>query len=528
MKHTLLRRMLLYFSTVLLLFSLLIGSVFAFLFARHSQKVHQEEMRERALALAAAIPAMGEAENLLQTEGNDTDRAPAANAGPPAGRMMGHGHHHKGMGQQGWCRRQYHPDTTIENNTGNHNRQLATFFRQLNALGEGEVWLVEAGSQIIRSYGATSADTITELPPEAEELITQALHGETPHSQAFSPLLETPAITVAAPIYQQGRISGAVLLHHPLKNMETSIWQGLRLLAFALLLALLFTTVLAWVLARRFNQPLLRMQQTARAFANGDLMARTGINQQDEIGQLATDLDALGAELLQARTERQELQQQRQEFLAAISHELRTPLTVLRGTLELLWQDITMSHEAKKRCQDQAFSSLQTLERLVGDLLELTRLQNPGFALQMEQLDATEAFRDAVRQMQLIAQSRNINIRTDFSQPLLLNGDYGRLRQLLIILLDNAIKFSPENATIEITQQKSNEHWQIHVTDHGCGIAPEELPHIFDKFHSIKTTNNKQGTGLGLAIAKEIAQRHHLHLTCHSHPGQGSTFTITQ
>ncbi|SHK48587.1 histidine kinase [Selenomonas ruminantium] len=523
MKHTLLRKMLLYFSAIILLFSLIIGLAFACLFARHSQDVHQEEMQKRAIALAAAIPAMEEAAALLQAEsiGPDTQPAQPGRGGPG----MGHARHHGRMMQQGWCRRQYTLAPHEAGSNSEADQRLASFFRQLNELGEGEVWLVGAGSHIIRSYGAENEETITELPPAAEALITDVLSGQPARSQAFSPLLGVPAITAAAPIYHDGRISGAILLHHSLQNMETSIWQGLRLLALSLLLALLLTGTLAWGLARHFSSPLLKMQQTARAFASGDLTARTGIRQQDEIGQLAADLDALGTELLQARTERQELQKQRQEFLAAISHELRTPLTILRGTLELLWQDLSMTSEAKARCQSQASSSLKTLERLVGDLLELTRLQNPGFILQKAPLDITEAFRDAVRQMQVIARDKHITIQTDFSQPLPMDGDYGRLRQLLIILLDNAIKFSPEASAITVRQQVSETGWQISVIDQGCGIAPEELPHIFAKFHSTRS-NNQQGTGLGLAIAQEIAQRHGLQLTCKSQPAQGSTFTI--
>lgn len=507
MKHSLLKKMLLYFSAVLLLFSLLMGVLFSLLFARHSQEIHQEEMQKRALALAAAIPAMEEATKILQAEDDSS-----ANTSRPAVNFSGRGHgRHGSMMQQGqgWCRRQY---SEPDNNA-------TAFFQQLNELGEGEVWLVSAGSHMIRSYGAENKDILTDLPPEAEELIAEVLQGQAVHSRAFSPLLGTPAITVAAPIYQDGRISGAVLLHHSLKNMEASQWQGIRLLGLSLLLALLLTAVLAAILARHFTRPLLKMQQTARAFASGDLTARTGIHQQDEIGQLAADLDTLGSELEQSRTERQ-------DFLTAISHELRTPLTVLRGTLELLWQDLTSTPEQKSRCQEQAMSSLASLERLVGDLLELTRLQNPGFTLQKETLDVTEAFQDAVRQMQIMAAAKQIKIVTDFHQPQIIEGDYGRLRQLLIILLDNAVKFSPEETSITVAQEITPEGWQFSVTDQGCGIPPEELPHIFAKFRSSRGQTNRQGTGLGLAIAQEIAQRHGLHLTCESQIGQGSKFII--
>ncbi|SFA89990.1 sensor histidine kinase [Selenomonas ruminantium] len=508
MKQSLLKKMLLYFSAVLLLFSLLMGTLFSLLFARHSQEVHQEEMQKRALALAAAIPAMEEATKIMQSEDETYTDTYSQSTELLPGR--GRGHHGRMMHQsQGWCRRQY----------SEPNNNATAFFQQLNELGEGEVWLVSAGSRMIRSYGAENKDVLTDLPPEAEELIVEVLQGQSVHSRAFSPLLGTPSITVAAPIYQNGQISGAVLLHHSLKNMEKSQWQGIRLLGLSLLLALLLTAVLAAILARHFTRPLLKMQQTARAFASGDLTARTGIRQQDEIGQLAADLDTLGTELQQSRTERQ-------DFLTAISHELRTPLTVLRGTLELLWQDLTSTPEQKSRCQEQALSSLATLERLVGDLLELTRLQNPGFLLQKETLDVKEAFQDAVRQMQIMAAAKHIKIVTEFHQPQIIEGDYGRLRQLLVILLDNAVKFSPEETSITVAQEITPQGWQFSVTDQGCGIPPEELSHIFDKFRTSRGQENRQGTGLGLAIAQEIAQRHGLRLACESQIDQGSKFSI--
>jgi len=505
MKHSLFKKLLFYFSAVLLIFSLLIGSVFSFLFVRHSQDVHQEEMQKRAVALAAAIPAMEEATELLQEETTPPLQTDSQDSVRP---NMRRGHHR--MMNQRWCRRQYNdPDS-----------KQTTFFNRLNELGDGEVWLVSADSHMIRSYGTKSEDTLTDLPPAAEELITAVLQGKNTRSQAFSPLLGTPSITAAAPIYQNGQITGAILLHHSLKNMEDNQRQGIRILIISLLLALVLTAGLAWILARHFSQPLLKMQQTARAFANGDLTARTGIVQQDEIGQLAANLDALGTELEQSRTERQ-------DFLTAISHELRTPLTILRGTLELLWQDLTSTPEQKKHCQQQAMSSLSTLERLVGDLLELTRLQNPGFILQMEKLDAAEAFQDAIRQVEILAKTKQIKIESTLHPPLLLLGDYGRLRQLLIILLDNAVKFSPENSQIIVQQQINQQNWQITVEDQGCGISPAELPHIFNKFRSSKESANRQGTGLGLAIAQEIAQRHGLQLTCKSQLGKGSKFIIS-
>ncbi|MBQ5419354.1 MAG: hypothetical protein IIU24_04480, partial [Selenomonas sp.] len=137
------QRMLLYFSAVLVLFSLLMGIAFTVLFARHSQVIHQEEMQKRAVALAAAIPAMREANEWLQANDNMKEN------------MMQHGHGHGRYGMMnngGWCRRQISGDSS--------------FFHQLNELGDGDVWLVAADSQMICSYGSQNGDTMTELPRE--------------------------------------------------------------------------------------------------------------------------------------------------------------------------------------------------------------------------------------------------------------------------------------------------------------------------------------------------------------------------
>jgi signal transduction histidine kinase len=107
-------------------------------------------------------------------------------------------------------------------------------------------------------------------------------------------------------------------------------------------------------------------------------------------------------------------------------------------------------------------------------------------------------------------------------------GDYGRCRQLLLILLDNAVKFSPVGETVTVSQLRQGKGWKFVVADHGCGIAPDKIKHIFTKFHRSHDENNKQGTGLGLAIAWEIAQRHGWQLSCVSQLGKGSKFIISQ
>ncbi|TYZ27193.1 HAMP domain-containing protein [Selenomonas caprae] len=317
-----------------------------------------------------------------------------------------------------------------------------------------------------------------------------------------------------------------MLIHRPLQEMRQTLSEGLRLLVISVLLGLLLAGILALLLTRRFIAPLYRMQAVARSFAQARYDERTGISQQDEIGMLAGDIDRLGGRLEAARQEREQLTQQRQDFLSAISHELRTPLTVLRGTAELLVSGL-VTHEAERgKYLHQMMENLSVLERLVGDLLELSRLQNPGFTMEMTPLDFREAIQEAAGSIQPVAAAKAVEVTVKLSESLPVAGDYGRLRQLVVILLDNAVKFSAAGQTVEIRGQRELDSWQVTVEDHGCGIAAADLPYIFDRFHA-RRENNAQGTGMGLAIAREIADRHGIAIACTSEQGVGTRFILS-
>lgn len=497
-KKRLTKRLLLYFSVTLILFALIMGSVFSWLFTHYNQHVHEEETMQRALTLAAAIPVMKDSQQFLAAAEDE----PAVEES--SGRMR-HGHHgrmvhssERGNGtaqrEMDWCRQQY----SVQDTGGREaNQQAGEFLQQLDSLAQGKVWLVAEKSRTILAYGENTGEERGQLPAPVNEVLQQVLAGQTAVSHDFGALLDTPSVTVGAPIKDKDdRVIGAVLIHRPLEDLQNTINGGLRLLAISVLLAMVLAGVLAVLLVRRFIRPLYRMQHVSRAYAQGNYGERTGIRQQDEIG-----------------------------MLAAVSHELRTPLTVLRGTLELLFSGLVTQKAERQKYLQQVMSNLSALERLVGDLLELTRLRNTSFSVGKEPLNLCDAFEDAVEQMRPAAAKKNLQLRVDFVEPLPIQGDYGRLRQLMLILLDNAVKFSHDGGEILIQGRRQGENWQVMVEDHGCGIEPAELPHIFDRFKTNRN-GNEQGTGLGLTIAREIASRHEMEITCESELSKGTRFII--
>ena len=162
----------------------------------------------------------------------------------------------------------------------------------------------------------------------------------------------------------------------------------------------------------------------------------------------------------------------------------------------------------------------------MGDLFELTRLQNVDFQIEKAPTNLTDALSDAIRSARRLAAQREIAIVSGDLPPILMTADFGRLRQMFLIVLDNAVKFSPAKGVVEITVTKEGPRWSIALRDHGPGIAKAVLPHLFQRFRRQKSEANAGGTGLGLAIAKAIADRHDIALTAANAADGGAIFTF--
>ena len=164
------------------------------------------------------------------------------------------------------------------------------------------------------------------------------------------------------------------------------------------------------------------------------------------------------------------------------------------------------------------------LQRLTNDLLELSKLQNPDFHIERTNVVLQDVLSDALHAADLMAQKKKITILREMpAEAVAIQGDYGRLRQMFMIVLDNAVKFSGEGSRIEVTLTQT----RVTVRDFGAGIAPDLLPYIFDRFRKTPSEENRQGSGLGLAIARQIAVRHGMEIMAESTLGEGTIFTFT-
>lgn len=487
MKNKIALKLILYFSASLIAFSIIIGGIFMSLFKNNAIEIHKKDLESRALIIADTISELMDGTGL--------------NFGAGMGRMGGMG---SGMmGMQGG---------------------LGLYMRNLPDIAMADAWLVDENLNLLVTGTMSHMKYMYgDLPLDADIVVKKVFAGETNFSEGFSSLLQTPTLTVGTPIISNGEIIGALLIHSPVAGMEDATNEGFKILLISIFTALILSIFLSSALAITFTKPLKKMKNTAALLAGGNYKVKTGITQNDEIGDLAATMDILSYRLSKADEESERVQKQRQDFITNISHELRTPVTVIRGSLEAISDGVIEDPIQVKEYHRQMLNESKSLERLINDLLELSRLQNADFKIEMQELNICDVLKDSIRSASNLARQKNINIEYSLDRDVFLTkGDYGRLRQMFLIVIDNAIKFSHENKSIYINLHNN----RIIINDEGIGISEEDIPNIFDRYYSVKSSENITGTGLGLTIAKQIAIRHNINIFAESQINIGTSFVF--
>ena len=235
--------------------------------------------------------------------------------------------------------------------------------------------------------------------------------------------------------------------------------------------------------------------------------------------------DVVGAVVLfRDITELEKLEIMRREYVANVSHELRSPLTSIRGLIEPLMDSIVTDEEDIKRYHKIIYQESLRLSRLVDDIMELSRLQN-NQSITKTSVDLNSIIEMVYERYKLSNDDINLIYNTVMLPKVYTN--YDRIEQILVILLDNAYKFTPKGGKIEIFTEERSDDILVSVKDTGIGIAEGEIPFVFDRFYKIDKSRSKKGSGLGLSIAKEILNIMGEKIKVRSCFGEGSTFEFT-
>jgi heavy metal sensor kinase len=306
-------------------------------------------------------------------------------------------------------------------------------------------------------------------------------------------------------------------------NQIESVLRGL-LLTFALGLPLIVALAIGggYLLMRRALHPVDEIRQKAAQITSRNLGERLPVvHTGDELERLATDLNRMIA-----RLEESFLQVNR--FSADASHELRTPLTILQGELEAVAQKGQSLPTDVRDTIGSALEETQRLSKIVESLLAISRLEAGEARVQPVRLDFAELTRTTADQMKLLAEEKRISLTSIGSESVEVEADPSRLKQVVVNLLDNAIKYTPEGGEVSVSVMRQDGHAILEVADTGLGMSPSDLPHVFERFYRTDKARSRQmgGTGLGLSIVRSICLAHGGQVIVNSTEGRGTLFRV--
>ena len=274
---------------------------------------------------------------------------------------------------------------------------------------------------------------------------------------------------------------------------------------------------------KTYEEPMLKLAKATRQVAEGDFsvyVAPTHTpDKTDYLDQMILDFDKMVEELGSIET-------LKTDFFSDVSHEFKSPLAVISSNAELLQKSGGLSEAQTEQVENIRYAT-KRLANLIQNMLKLNKLEKQTIRPVPERFDVCAQLCDSAVQFEDTWERRNIDFEADLEDSAAVYADAGLTEIVWTNLLSNAFKFTPEGGTVTLTQRTEGSCVRVVVTDTGCGMSPETVKHIFDKFYQGDPSHATQGNGLGLALVKRILELSEGSITVESEPGKGSTFTVT-
>lgn len=346
--------------------------------------------------------------------------------------------------------------------------------------------------------------------------------------------------------FNSGTIAGCLSIFLPSEQVQTTLRiSRFRLIYSGIALICLTILTLFFLLRRVVIKPVNELKSMADSIKGGNLDARVNLKTRDEFERLGKSFNSMGEklslnreimeqkiqkathDLSKANHELKKLDKLKTEFIADMSHELRSPVTAIKGGLDYLKR--TTTDKNSKTYLSLIDNNLLRLTCMVNDMLDLTRIEAGKVAWNFETYDMTALILEIIEILSLKAKSKNLTLVHNRLTPLWVKIDIERIEQVLVNVIENAIRFSPENSIIKINWRQENRWCRVSVSDSGMGIHKENLENIFKKFHTLASNKDTgiKGTGLGLTICRKIIEAHQGKIWVKSEVGKGTTFVFT-
>lgn len=408
----------------------------------------------------------------------------------------------------------------VKNNLSEENlEKLKEPLSSLSVFQDTVIWIINCKGEVLLST-RREIDPASPIPVEGFDLSQWGpnyyqigrFYGYFPNDQ----------VSVIAPVTAEMTTKGYVAIHYQasaLYRTRSTIMQ-IMILLFFLVYAL--TYLLIFVYKWQIYQPLQSIIKGASEYANGNLTYKISVKSDDELGYLANTLNYMSDELNVTG-------EYQRKFVSNVSHDFRSPLTSIKGYVEAIL-DGTIPPEFQEKYLRIISAETDRLEKLTRSLLTLNELDIKQRMMDFRTFDINETIKRTAAFFEGICTSRKIRLELILSgKELLVKADQEKIRQVLYNLLDNAIKFSPDNSVIIMETTEKNGKVFVSVKDHGEGIPKESISKIWERFYKTDASRgrDRKGTGLGLSIVKEIINAHQQHIDVVSTPGVGTEFIFT-
>jgi heavy metal sensor kinase len=367
--------------------------------------------------------------------------------------------------------------------------------------------------------GAKMSDIETEAPPASFTTLEKALAGEVVYETVERSKPRLRIVTI--PIFEQKKTMSIVQVATSLEDFDETMYRLLIILVIGIPTSLSVTVVVGYFMAKKALKPVDKIRRAAVKISSRNLDERIDIGaRRDELGRLSQTFNEMIGRLQNAF-------QRVNQFSSDVSHELKTPLTILKGETEVALRKERESEQYRMLLSSH-LEEIDRMTKIIDDLLLLSKADAKEVVLNVDDIHLKDLIVDVCMDMKFFADKKGVGLIVNDLDDVKLKGDELKLRRMLLNVIENGIKYTPEGGSVAVKSFMNNGSVQIDVQDTGIGIPPEELQYVFDRFYrGDKSRKRETGSGLGLSISKWIAEAHRGTIEVAGRHQRGSLFSIT-
>lgn len=391
------------------------------------------------------------------------------------------------------------------------------FVSEFSEKSSAEVWVIDKSGKVIVSSSGFGI-SYPEMPDYYEALDSKDESLFTSWEGKIESGEKIMAVTTLIKD-DNSAVRGAVRYITSLDAVDSQLITVYCMIGFVFLIIALIVLISGFIFVSSIVKPIKEINETTKLIAGGNMDARIDhYLYKDEIGELCDSINNMAAEISTA-------DRLKNDFISTVSHELRTPLTAIKGWGETILQVSDTDPALTQRGMNVIIDEATRLSGIVEELLDFSRIQNGALSLRIEKMDILAELDETVFAFKDRATREGVDLvynAPDLPAPM--DGDADRIKQVLVNILDNALKYTKQGGKINVTADVADDKIKITISDTGCGISAEDLPHVKEKFY--KTNMTVHGSGIGLAVADEIVKLHKGTLDIDSVLGEGTTVTL--